>query len=328
MIELTIVIVTYNSEKDIRECLNSIQNTKGDLKTEIYVVDNASWDATAEIIRMDYPDVYLIANSGNEGFSSANNQGINCANGNFILLLNPDTVVLPGSLQKIISFMKANKQCGVCGPRLVDADGKCALDLHGPRFWHSLMCLLRMDGLLTKKIPPLEQEAVSGAAMLFRKSMVADVGLLDPELFWCEDYDFCMRIRNRGYTVCVVEDSHIIHYVGQSAKSNYYVAIRASYFTKLRYAHKHFSSVEFWSITCLYLMSSCLRWVKWSMQFISKRDSVSKEKAIACLSVVSSLFESIIKGNRGYILNINVTDNRIRTSERTKKQDRSVGQTK
>jgi len=297
MFDLTIAIVTYNSENDIRACIDSIENTKGDLKIEIYVVDNASIDATVKIIGTGYPDVHLVANPVNKGFSPANNQAITSANGDFILLLNPDTVVLPGALQKILEFMKANQQCGVCGPRLIDASGKCAGDLHAPKFWYSVMCLLRIDPFFVKKMPPLEQQGVSGAAMLFRKSIVSEVGLLDPKLFWCEDLDFCTRARSCGYKICIVEDSHIVHYVGQSAKSNPHIAIRSTYFSKLRYARRHYSAIEVSLITCVYMTESYIRWIKWSIRFILKKDRVSKEKAAAYLFVGSRLFESFFKVN-------------------------------
>lgn len=297
MFDLSIIIVTYNSANDIKACIDSIENTKEHLSIEIYVVDNASKDATVDMVRMLYPHVHVIANLSNQGFSTANNQAIEKAKGDFILLLNPDTVVMSGALQRMLDFMNQNKNCGVCGPRLLNADGTPAGDLHGPTFSYSLLSLLHIDRFFAKKMTAMNQDAVSGAAMLFRKSIVSEVGLLDPELFWCEDYDFCTRVRHYGKKVCIVSDAHIVHLIGQSVKSNYKVAIKASYVSRVRYARKYYTEFETFFITCTYILSAFLRTFKWCCVYVFGKDPTAKERATICFGVGISLLKNLYGKN-------------------------------
>ena len=121
-LELSIIVVTYNSRRHVRDCLESIQQTAGDIGHEVIVVDNASQDGTPNIIRNEFPNVYLIANPENLGFARGGNQGITQSQGRTILLLNPDTIVPPKTLATLLNEMKQSPETGLLGCRLLNAD--------------------------------------------------------------------------------------------------------------------------------------------------------------------------------------------------------------
>ena len=121
-LELSIIVVTYNSRRHIRDCLESIQRTAGDIDHEVIVVDNASQDGTPDIIRNEFPEICLVANSENLGFARGNNLGISQSRATYILLLNPDTIVRPKTLVTLLKAMKDSSDTGLLGCRLLNAD--------------------------------------------------------------------------------------------------------------------------------------------------------------------------------------------------------------
>ena len=153
MIDLSIIVVTYNSATDIRECLDSIERAKGRLSIEVTVVDNASVDGTVDLVRQGYPRVKLIANKHNDGFSCANNQAMILSEARNIMLLNPDTIVHDGALERIVEFMDGHPNVGVCGPRLCDKRAVEAPDLRGPSLWIYLLESVGLDACLRSRIP-------------------------------------------------------------------------------------------------------------------------------------------------------------------------------
>jgi len=222
MPDLSIVIVTYNSAGCIRPCLESIDQTRGGLSIEQFVVDNASRDDTSQIVEEHAPEVTLIRNTVNAGFPAANNQALTLARGRYILLLNPDTIVAAEAFQAMVSFMDENPDCGVCGPTLIRADGTEQVDLRPPS---GLFVVLQSLAVLRlwrqpSRLPDHRVEVVSGACLMFRRELLSTVGMLDPDLFWCEDMDFCVRVRRAGFRVCPVRAARVIHLEGQSAASN------------------------------------------------------------------------------------------------------------
>ncbi len=277
MPDLSVVIVTYNSEGDIRGCLDSVYKTTGGLDMEVFVVDNASIDGTVEAIRQGYPNVVLIANDHNAGFPAANNQALGLAQGRYVMLLNPDTVVHPGALETIVRFMDDHPDCGICAPRLEDQNGNEAPDLRRPTFGYYLACLVGVRGLMAKHLPARKLEMVSGACMALRREVLDGVGLMDEDLFWCEDLDYCARAVAKGWRVCVAPDARVTHFVGHSAKSNLALVLEKQYSSTLGYFHKHASGPEFRRVVRLFVLEAWVRMVKWRV------------KAIACKSEEAQL---------------------------------------
>ena len=184
-----------------------------------------------------------------------------------MLLLNPDTEVLPGALEAIVGFMDRNPQCGICGPTLEDAGGESAGDVWATFFWRYLAAMLSLDRIIQWRRRPECADVISGACLAFRHELVAKIGLLDENLFWCEDVDFCVRARQAGYQVCVVPGSRVMHLEGQSGKSNPGLMLEKQYTSKIAFLHKHASSLQVRLTTGLFLAEGAARSIKWKVLF-------------------------------------------------------------
>lgn len=228
MLDLSIVIVNYNTCKLLRDCLTSIFNSQGDIAFEVYVVDNASSDGSVWMVQTEFPQVHLIASKVNGGFAVANNIGLSQANfgdgatsqsqtPRYALLLNPDTVLPPTALAGMIAFMDEHPEAGAAGPKLVRLDG--SLDLACRRtFPAPEVSFYRMVGL-SKLFPRsrlfgrynmtfadpdelVEVDAVVGAFMIIRRRAIAQAGLLDETYFmYGEDLDWAYRIKSHGWKI-------------------------------------------------------------------------------------------------------------------------------
>ena len=296
MYDLSIIIVTYNSAKDIGPCLDSIWATQQDLKVETFIVDNASKDRTVEIVRTEYPWVRMSANDFNAGFPAGNNQAITQADGRYLMLLNPDTVVLPGALQKIVAFMDAHAECGVCGPTLLDADGVVAYNLRRPSFRYYLVLVLGLHRFLRKLLPSQSLEIVSGACLVLRRNLVDDVGLLDENLFWCEDVDYCTRVIKAGYRVCCVDDARVVHLQGQSAVSNVGLVLDKQYMSKLRYFQKHEGERILRPILLLFIFQASLRVVRWQWRARFRPTEEACLRAKVLTRLTREMLRMLVKG--------------------------------
>ncbi len=234
--DLSIVIVSFQVRELLDRCLNSLSALETTLVLEVFVVDNASPDGTAAVIRNRYPRVILIANSQNVGFSAANNQALRQATGRYLMLLNPDTVVpsrQPNALEVMVSFMDAHPRAGACGPELRYADG---LFQHSAFRFPSLAQIYfdlfpvnrrllesRLNGRYPRKLyeagQPFRIDHPLGAAFLFRREVLEKVGLLDEEFFiYAEEIDYARRIQKAGWEIWCVPRAEIVHYEAQSTR--------------------------------------------------------------------------------------------------------------
>lgn len=232
--DLSIITVTWNSEKLIPEQIRSVSLGCKNISYEEIIVDNASPDGTVELIKRDFPGIKLIANQENNGFGSANNQGVKIAQGEFLLFLNPDMRVEEGSLDKIIAWMKEHPKVGIASCKLVDEHGKVNPDAMPRRFptvWNALALLLKiphifphvLDTYLMKDFDPDTEQAVDsvrGSFMLVRRELVEKLGwAFDPRYYiWFEDVDICREAKRLGYTVMYTPIISCVDYVGQSFK--------------------------------------------------------------------------------------------------------------
>lgn len=255
--DLSIVIVNYNVRYFLEQVLNSCLKATQGLACEIFVVDNASVDGSVEMVRTKFPTVTLIANKDNVGFSKANNQAIRIATGEFILLLNPDTVVEEDTFTKCVQFMREHEDAGAMGVKMIDGRGRFLPEskrgLPTP-----LVAFFKVFGL--SQIFPKsklfgryhlgyldpakthEIEILSGAYMLMRKSALDKVGLLDEDYFmYGEDIDLSYRIILGGYKNYYYPDTQIIHYKGESTKKASANYVFIFYKAMIIFADKHFS---------------------------------------------------------------------------------------
>jgi N-acetylglucosaminyl-diphospho-decaprenol L-rhamnosyltransferase len=230
MPRLSIIIVTYNSRSDVGRCLESLTRA-GALKTdhEIIAVDNASPDGTAPLIRERWPGVKVIDAGGNLGFAAANNAGIRQSFGELVLLLNPDTIVPPGAIDRLVAVLDSREDAAVVGPRIVDASGRAELSF-GRMI--SPFAELRQKLLVVGNDrgwpgirPAVERmtrrgrvvDWVSGACLLIRRADLEAVHLLDERFFlYTEDVDLCASVRARGRRVLFEPAAEIVHLRGRS----------------------------------------------------------------------------------------------------------------
>lgn len=210
------------------------------------VVDNASTDGSGAMVQAEFPEVNLMEQPENLGFSPANNLGIALASGEWIILLNPDTELRPGALAAWLAAHQAHG-AGISGPRLLNTDGSLQ-----PSAWkvpglssafQELIGLQRLVGghgyAASRFATDFEPGFVSGAAMLFHRDWIARVGVLDPVLFWCEDTDLCMRFTAAGGSCWFISGADIMHVGGESAKRNPNRAIPNQLLSRIKLAKKH-----------------------------------------------------------------------------------------
>jgi GT2 family glycosyltransferase len=238
-------------------CLRSLQeelNHFSPKDVETFVVDNASTDSTVQIIREQFAWVRLICNQKNTGFASANNQAIQLSSARYILLLNPDTCVLPGALATLIGYMEANPQAGAAGSRLLNPDGTLQVSCYpAPTATRELWRLLHLDKLYAfaqysmhnwSILEPKEVDLVQGASLMVRRQTLEQVGLLDEDYFmYTEEVDWCYRIRRAGWHIYWVPASTVIHYGGQSTQQVATNMFLQLYKSKVHYLRKHHGTV-------------------------------------------------------------------------------------
>jgi GT2 family glycosyltransferase len=253
MVDLSIVIVSWNVRDLLRRCLHSILDVQHSMRVEVIVVDNASTDGSSDAVRTEFPDVHVITNSENRGFPAANNQGLAIAQGRHVLLLNPDTEVVEDGLATMVAFADANPDVGMVGPQLLYPDGSIQssrrrfptlatavfestwLEPYAPRR------LLERYYLFDQPDDAVQDvDWVMGAAMMARREAIEQVGPLDEGFFmYSEELDWCKRFREAGWRVVYLPTARIIHHEGKSSEQ--VVTARHIYFqtSKVRYFGKY-----------------------------------------------------------------------------------------
>jgi N-acetylglucosaminyl-diphospho-decaprenol L-rhamnosyltransferase len=246
-------VVSWNTRDLLLDCLAAIGPAAAPYTVETIVVDNASSDGTVEAVRARFPLVQLIANATNAGFTRANNQALAQGRGRFFLLLNPDTEARPGSLATMIRYLEAHPDVGACGPKLLFPDGR--LQPNGrrlPTFWREFLAAsglrrlnpdafeARLEWGRSDVGRTVEVDEVSGACLMARREAVAQVGLLDEQLFmFYEEVDWCARMKVAGWKVAYVAEAEVIHHMAQSVNKAGFRVYRAFYDSQFRYHRKH-----------------------------------------------------------------------------------------
>jgi GT2 family glycosyltransferase len=257
ILKISVVIVNYNVEYFLEQCLNSVQKALEKVSGEVFVVDNNSIDNSVDMVRQKFPDVHLIANKDNKGFSKANNQAMLISKGEYVLLLNPDTVVEEDTFQLIVDFMDNHPDAGGLGVRMLDGKGKFLPESKRglPTPAVAFYKIFGLSSLFPKskrfgryhlgylsEFETNEIEIMSGAFMLMRKTVLDQVGLLDEAFFmYGEDIDLSYRIIQGGYKNYYFPDTRIIHYKGESTKKSSVNYVFVFYRAMVIFAEKHFS---------------------------------------------------------------------------------------
>ena len=227
---LSLIIVSYNTQSLLARCLASIA-AEPHPPDEVIVVDNASADDSVAMAREQFPHVQVIANAENRGFAAACNQGLRLAKGDFLCLLNPDTELFPGALAALAAFLAAHPEVGVAGPTLLSSDGTYqhaafrfpTLPMAFIDFFPLNHRLLnsRLNGRYPFRLyeHPFAMDHPLGACMMVRREACTDVGLLDERFFmYCEEIDWCRRIKQADWEIMHVPGARVVHHGGQSTK--------------------------------------------------------------------------------------------------------------
>ncbi len=231
MTKLSIIIVSWNVRELLKKCLTSIYDqTK--ISFEIFVIDNASNDGSADMVEKYFPAVHLIRNQRNKGFAKANNQGVKLARGEYVIFLNDDTEIKDGALDKMVDFLDHRRDVGIVGARLLNADGTLQQGTARkfPTFrvlatmllgWHSFLLKkpwLRRYYLLGETFTAdTEVDQVMGASLMTRRDLLGKLGSFCEEFWiWFEEVDLCQRFHEAGHKIAVVGSAEIIHHQGKS----------------------------------------------------------------------------------------------------------------
>lgn len=254
--KLSVIIVNYNVKYFLEQCLHSVQKAIKGISSEIFVVDNNSVDGSAQLIQEKFPGVKFIANKDNVGFSRANNQAIKQSKGEYILLLNPDTVVEEDTFEKTTAFMDAHPEAGGLGVKMIDGKGVFLPESKRglPSPWVAFYKIFGISKLFPKsktfgkyhlsflnENDINEVDVLAGAFMMLRKKVLDKIGLLDETFFmYGEDIDLSYRIQLGGYKNFYFPETTIIHYKGESTKKGSLNYVRVFYNAMAIFAKKHF----------------------------------------------------------------------------------------
>ncbi|MDD4153297.1 MAG: glycosyltransferase family 2 protein [bacterium] len=253
--DLSIVIVSWNSSSELRDCIGSLADQADEgFSYEIILVDNASSDGSVALVQKCFPAVRIIANDENKGFAGASNQGILASIGCFVMLLNPDSVVESGVLKGMTDFMDSVPDAGACGCKLLESDN--SLQYSARCFPHLSDVLMSLPGI-SRIIPNNHYkreylmmnwdhshirtvEWVSGACLVMRREAIAQVGLLDERFFmYCEDMDWCFRLSKALWKIYYLPHLAIVHHRGASSSQTAPKMILAHHISMWKYAQKH-----------------------------------------------------------------------------------------
>lgn len=225
--DLSIIILNYNTKNLLRECLRALRLARPEIKMEILVIDNDSADGSAAMVLSEFPEARLIRAPRNLGYAGGNNLGIKSAVGRYIMIMNPDILVFPGSLESFLSFMEANPGVGIAGPQLINPDGSIQYSCYRfqtpftPLYRRTAIGLLPFGRRAVKDylMEDFDHRSVSdvdwllGGALLVRRSALETVGLLDENFFmYFDDTDWCRRFWENGWRVAYAPVSRFVHF--------------------------------------------------------------------------------------------------------------------
>lgn len=307
--DLSIILVNWNTRQILRDCLQSIYEQTRGISFEVIVVDNASTDGSSQMVREQFSDVILIENTQNRGFAAANNQAIVRAKGQFILLLNSDTVVLDNALCKTLEFARQHPEAGVVGCRVLNADGTLQPSCF---MYPSVLNLLLLTTYLSRlfkqhrffgrermtwwdRSDEREVEVVTGCFMLIRRETMERVGLLDEDYFmYGEETDWCYRVHLAGWKLLFTPRAEIIHLGGASSKK-----VRPQMILQLRgsillFMKKHRSMPAYWAACMLVGLFFLLRLPYWLL-----RGALNQKDRVRSFQVAAAYVAGAVRAFQG-----------------------------
>ena len=252
-IDVTLAVITWKSKGLLKQLLDSVQANISGLSHEIIVLDNHSGDGTAEMVEEEYPGVKLLKNTNNEGVAPARNKLLKAAGGRYILVLDVDTMVLPGAIETLVEVMDAHPEAAIGGPRLIYGDGRLQLSC---RPFPSPMNILLEGTFLRNYFPDSslvknytledwdhkdmrEVDWMYGACLIIRRESLKKIGPFDERFFYLyEDVDLCFRAQKMGFRVMYIPQATVIHFLERERKGIFHPRIGSHVKSILRYLIK------------------------------------------------------------------------------------------
>ena len=289
---LSVVIVSWNTRELLRGCLESLLASTHLAEIEVFVVDNASTDASQEMVRGAFPQVHLLENSTNLGFARANNQAIRQCSGRYILLLNSDTLVRPGALDALVEFMDSHPSAGGCGARLLNPDGSLQASCSpAPTLWGEFKRMFHFPGVRSDgyyqmddwdQSTPRQVDVLLGACLLLRRQVLDQVGMLDENYFiYSEEVDLCYRCRATGWELFWVPTGEVVHYGGQSTRQVSEVMFIRLYEAKLIYFRKNHGRIKAFFYKLVLISASLFRLMLVPLAWLEKPPKRQAHLALA-----------------------------------------------
>ena len=300
--DLSVIVVSWNTRDLLRSCLRSIRDTVGELDYEVIVVDNASSDGSPEMVSREFPEAQLIVNSRNVGFAGGNNQAIVVSRGDYVLLLNSDAVLLPDAAASLVGYLERHPASAAAGAQLLNPDGSFQWSYADyPSFGGEMLLATKLAGLVRPAYPSypesesqIERTAdwVSGACMLVRRSVIEQVGLLDDGYFmYTEETDWCYRMRQAGWSVGYVPKAKVLHWGGQSASAAPERKRSQVYLSKWRFFQKHHGRLTAAAFRLAIQVASAAKLLAWSAAALIPRRARSEQARRQVRSYVRLLAE-------------------------------------
>lgn len=273
--DCSICIVTYQAGDFLRLCLHSLkENTQ--LNYEVIVVDNGSCDGTQEMLQSEFPEVQRVINPRNEGFTRPMNQALRLASGRYLLMLNPDTLILPQAIDRLVAFMEQTPEAGICGPKVLNPDHTLQKPCRRgeARPWAVISYFTGLAQLFPKSrffngylLTYLDEnqthtvDGVAGSCMLIRRQVMEQIGLLDEQFFaYQEDADYCFRARKAGWKIYYLPEAQIIHYGGMGgSRVEPMRSILAWHQSYYRYYRKNLARDYFFLFNWLFYLAMLLK---------------------------------------------------------------------
>lgn len=274
--DLSVCIVTYRARDMLKNCLRSLYENSSRLNLEVIVSDNGSGDRISEMLQREFPAVHMIENDRNLGFARPMNQALRASQGNYALLLNPDTIILPDAFDRLVDFMGLHPEVGICGPKVLNRDftlqKPCRRGESRPwaviTYFTGLAALFPRNKLFGEYLMSYMDEdethavaGVAGSCMLIRREVLNQIGYLD-ELFFAyqEDADYCHRARQAGWKVFYVPEAQIIHYGGQGgSRVHPYRSILEWHKSYWLYYRKNLAGDYFFLLNWVYYLAMALK---------------------------------------------------------------------
>ena len=290
--DLSICIVSFNTRDLLRDCLNSIFSSLTQYSYEVIVADNGSADGSSEMLAAEFPQVQVIQNTSNLGYTVPMNQALRAAAGRYLMQLNPDTVLTPGLLESLLGFMESQPRVGICTPKVLNSDGTLQMQCRrsAARPWDAITYILgfsklfpnsRLFGRYLMEYLPEDQinevEAVSGSCMLIRRGVVDQIGYLDEQFFaYQEDAEFCFRARKAGWQIYYVPTAQLTHFGGLGGSRFVpYRGIYAWHRSYYLYYRKHLAREYFFMVNWLVYLGIGLKYL-----FAMLINALRKEKIV------------------------------------------------